>query len=315
MTLNLICVLALAMCLMNVFVAAEDDHFYCGEIWGSKSGDSVGYFQLKLDKHGWAKYSWSLDLASDNCTSTSSWEDLTYHLHVAPTNSTGDGTYSCASTGGHYDPFFGCSASSSEANDGCADLGRDPADYADHCSSPAPGPSVTVFEYPDGGCEVGDLSSKFGMATPTDTSTYSTATGTALTDFFPPMLANFNAQTFASNPWSSVVFHCSSDGERLACGNFVETTQDAAGTVCPGFTGSEWSDAEEDHDDDAGANNNDGCDCDEDDDDYTVEFSQGGFAAFVSFFCVAWLYIIWRLYSGYKYMCGGSKNDNQQALL
>merc|ERR1711965_202283 len=137
---------------------------------------------------------------------------------------------------------------------------------------------------------------KFGKSSPSNTYMYSTADGTALTDYFPPLLANFDSQTWASNPWSSVVFHCPSDNQRLACGNFVETTQDAAGTICPGFSGSEWSDSEE-HDDDAGVQvDDDDCNCDNDDDDddnYNIVLSQGGFTAFVIFFSIAWLYIFW----------------------
>jgi hypothetical protein len=37
-----------------------------------------------------------------------------------------------------------------------------------------------------------------------------------LTDYFPPMLANFNATTYAAGPWNSVVFHCPAENERLA---------------------------------------------------------------------------------------------------
>ena len=36
-----------------------------------------------------------------------------------------------------------------------------------------------------------------------------------LTDYFPPMLANFNATTYAAGP-NSVVFHCPAENERLA---------------------------------------------------------------------------------------------------
>lgn len=221
------------------------DSYYCAELFNGNNGNSAGYFQLKLDQHGWSKYNFNLDLTGEVCSSGS---DLTYHLHVNTTDS--DGSFSCASCGGHYDPFFGCSASSSEATAGCSDLNRDSTTYSTRCV--APSNLQSTYKLPDGGCEVGDLSSKFGLAESKDENSMIYYNLETLTDYFPPMLANFKATTYAAGPWNSVVFHCPAGNERLACGNFVSTDKEGTGTACTSFEGSTWSDQSGD-----GGNNND----------------------------------------------------------
>jgi len=244
----------LVAALMAVARANNDDDngldsYYCAELFNGNSGNSAGYFQLKLDQHGWSKYAWSFDITGETCSSGT---DLTYHLHVGTTDSTG-GAFSCAACGGHYDPFFGCSGSSSEAAAGCDELSRTTNDYGTRCVTPAA--STDEYMLPDGGCEVGDLSSKFGHASPqTGSMEYSMIY--PLTDYFPPMLANYNATTYAAGPWNSVVFHCPATNERLACGNFVLTDKESTGTACASFSDNQWSDdsgdvSNDDDDDDA----------------------------------------------------------------
>lgn len=225
----------------SLVLAEVDSTYYCADLF--EGSDNRGTFSMKIDEHGYSMYAYDLTLSASACTDMS--QGLTYHIHSTPITNTG----TCSEAGGHYDPYLACGAATQETLN-CSALDRTTGsgwNYAGNC--PTPMPARTVYQNGTGGCEVGDLSGKFGVALPTTNGGSTFKSSDILQDSIPALLANFYTSNNRAEMWSSFVFHCKNDGSRVACGNFMRTDKDATDTKCPAFTSSGW-DLESSNDDD-----------------------------------------------------------------
>jgi hypothetical protein len=218
----------------SLVLAEVDSTYYCADLFEGSGSDSSGTFSMKIDEHGYSMYAYDLTLSASACTDMS--QGLTYHIHSTPITNTG----TCSQAGGHYDPYLACGAATQETGN-CSALNRNAAsgwNYAGNC--PIPTPARTVYNNGTGGCEVGDLSGKFGVALPTTNGGSTFQSSDILQDSIPALLTNFYTSNNRAQMWSSFVFHCNDNGARVACGNFVLTDEDATGTNCPAFTSTGW---------------------------------------------------------------------------
>jgi hypothetical protein len=139
---------------------------------------------------------------------------MTDHFHSYWTDTERVSTTTCATAGGHYDPFLACGTSSEDKAGLCVSLNRTvDQGYTYGCSS---------TNYASGHhalCEVGDISGKFGRMMP-DSADSRIFKG-QLTDPNPPMDANFGTSDLVAKPWASVVVHCPADNARLICTQLV----------------------------------------------------------------------------------------------
>jgi hypothetical protein len=208
---------------------------YCATFKSIEAAGATGYFALSVDQ-GSANYYYDLDLSkySTKCDLS---KGLLFRIHnnwKAPKNNSASGATSCgsASVGYHYDPNYACSAAASPK--WCGALNRTSArGYKYSCQ-----PNLPVSQ-----CEIGDLSGKFGVATPTLLYTgtsakyptipvFSQPQSSPLVDYQPPYAADFRKMSaFTKQMWSSVVFHCAVDKTPLVCARFslIAPTQ---GSTC-----------------------------------------------------------------------------------
>eukprot|EP01035_Chromulina_nebulosa_P020958 gene20958-27162_t len=186
---------------------------------------------------GHAMYSYKLNLTNfalaSSCSLSSS--GLKYHIHSYWTNgsvtSSAGSTY-CGSayTGGHYDPNFACSSSSQEISSGCVNLGRTSSQgYTYSCNT-------TLYKEGDySNCEVGDLSGKIGIMYPQANSLLFSANTTAI-DYLPAYIANYKTSIKNAIMWSSIVFHCGANNNRLLCASFSNTDTAACSSAFSSFS-------------------------------------------------------------------------------
>ena len=197
---------------------------YIARFSPSSTGGVSGSFEVKVNSNGGAAYAWSIDAnnfktqLAAKCAGYAS--GLTYHIHSYWKNGTSASAAleGCAAgvTGGHYDPFLACSTSSQSVAGNCTLLGRTvSAGYSYSCKY-----SSGHYET----CELGDLSGKFGYATPVSASDL-TFSGSEY-DVAAPIAANYYNGTsrISQYPWNSIVFHCPQTNTRLFCANLVEQT-------------------------------------------------------------------------------------------
>jgi hypothetical protein len=85
--------------------------------------------------------------------------------------------------------------------------------------------------------EIGDISGKFGVAYPsTGTLKF---TGGTFVDYYPPLIANYQADVTNSIMWSSVIFHCgTSTAPRLICAKLSSTDTSACSSSYTAFSDS-----------------------------------------------------------------------------
>ena len=195
---------------------------YCASFTTISSGVE-GYFAMTIDESsGLSYYDFKVDLSQySNPNSCDLSQGLKYHIHSYWTNTTSSnsyGTASCGTTGGHFDPYLACSQSSQYQNTPmtypgplCPLINRVTPNYTYPCSS-------TSFAGGNlQGCEVGDLSGKFGIVTSTtpvysSSSVYIDPLGPAIMDY-----GYGQAQTVTeyTNMWNSIVFHCKGNTSTL----------------------------------------------------------------------------------------------------
>jgi len=193
---------------------------YCATISPSEALGASGYFAMDIS-NGVGKYAYYLDISQMStyyCQYPS--QGLAYHLHsywlFYYYAQSGAGWQACSSTitGGHYDPYYACSAASQEFLYNCKYLKQTYKDgYEYTCNETY---AVGMFST----CEVGDLSGKFGAAKSTNKIYQSSTT---LYDYLPPIAANFKDSMRNSEMWTSVVFHCLPDQTPLVCSSFSST--------------------------------------------------------------------------------------------
>lgn len=203
--------------LQSVLVAALPTQF-CASITSGESAGAEGYVALQIE-NGIAQYSFELDLSGYNyetlCPNINL--GISYHIHTLWTNTTTSGANAyCGAgyTGGHYDPNFACSNSSSAIKTSCVELQRTWAQgYRYACNST----SYKAGHYSL--CEVGDTSSKAGKV-------YLESNKISLNNFIdyqPPYAVNYNQADKDSTAWLSYVFHCAQNSARLICAKFSTT--------------------------------------------------------------------------------------------
>lgn len=199
-----------SICVLAVTTICSSSN-YCAQIDGSESNGAKGYFAMQINS-GKALYSYKLDLTDlmlqDHSCNLSS--GMYYHIHSywTNTNNSAAGAELCgaSNTGGHYDPNLACGYTS----EACALLNRTSASSY-KCNKEDYMAGKYQF------CQIGDLSGKFGMATPTSSGLVFEEL--MLVDYRPPYLSNYLQDDSISSMWSSVVFHCS-DNTRLVCAKF-----------------------------------------------------------------------------------------------
>mmetsp|Transcript_18617 Transcript_18617/g.22867 ORF Transcript_18617/g.22867 Transcript_18617/m.22867 type:complete len:438 (+) Transcript_18617:108-1421(+) len=140
---------------------------------------------------------------------------LKYHLHTE-----WDGA-SCSATLGHFDPTFKCGPASNNANSAT-------------CQN---APTYSCTENTPQNCEIGDISGKFGnLVGVYDAISDSTQfLGKFGGDFNTIKPDQYGTSSSDGSKFASIVFHRSSDGSRVACGELVETFK-AADALIEGAT-------------------------------------------------------------------------------
>jgi hypothetical protein len=195
---------------------------FCAKVYigqnNSMAGNSSGYFWMSLFE-GTGLYHFDVNLNSVRNCDFSMYPNVAYHIHTNLVNdSTKTPARSCSNAGYHYDPNLACGKDSAARETYCPALNRThDQGYNYTCSS---GLQVSTYLLPNGQCEVGDLSGKFGkIVFGADRVARSVAN---LTDALPPYVMNFRLPTpNFSAPWVSIVFHCGDpDATKIACGDF-----------------------------------------------------------------------------------------------
>lgn len=216
---------------------------YCASFDTSQSGVN-GYFAMTIDESaGLSYYDFKVDLSQysnpDSCDLS---QGIKYHIHSYWTNTTSSNTYgkaACGTTGGHFDPYLACSGSSQYQNTPvtypgplCPLINRAAPNYTYPCSSTSFAAGYLQ------GCEVGDLSGKFGIVT-SSTTVY--ASSSLLIDPLGPAIIDYGygdvqSVTEYTNMWNSIVFHCKdTTNTRLFCAQFL-TTLDSCNSQGAQFT-------------------------------------------------------------------------------
>lgn len=245
----------LLTCIMGVALAYHPSTQYCAVVNPKTAGGAAGYFALTIDEAGGiASYNSAVDLSLFKTTCAIS-KGVKYHIHSYWTNSSvlsSSGTTYCGAsfTGGHYDPYLGCSSTSQYSSSPplCGRAYRNSTfGYVYNCSSASFGSksgSVTGYEP---ACEVGDLSGKFGMSNtvPGGVANLYTLPGGAsalLVDPLPPSVSDYLRAVPATKygpyytaSFASIVWHCNDppSNTRLFCAKLTTDTAPclAAGAV------------------------------------------------------------------------------------
>ena len=245
------------LCLLFLGAAAyHPSTQYCAVVNPKTAGGAAGYFALTIDEaKGVSYYNSAVDLSLFKTTCATR-KGIKYHIHSYWTNSSvfssSGSTYCGASfTGGHYDPYLGCSSTSQYASSPplCGRAYRNSTyGYTYNCSSASFGSksgSVTGYEP---SCEVGDLSGKFGMANttvPGGVANLYTLPGGAsalLVDPLPPSVSDYlravpstKYGSYYTASFASIVWHCNDppSNTRLFCAKLTTDTAPclAAGAV------------------------------------------------------------------------------------
>lgn len=210
---------------------------YCSIFKESESGVS-GYFTINIDEAaGLSYYDFNVDLSSFSTTCDTS-NGLKYHIHSFWTNNAATSSNSCGSCGNHFDPYLSCSSTSqyqispaTYPGPLCKSLNRFSPNYTYPCSS-------TSFSNGNlQGCEVGDLSGKFGIVKNSSTSPLIFKSSTVLSDPLGPTsytygngsTSGFQQITEYTSVWNSIVFHCNNapNNTRLFCGQLLTSNVDS----------------------------------------------------------------------------------------
>lgn len=189
-------------------------------LFSNKSAPGVsGYFGININEINGTSYEYFLDLTSFQASCDLD-KGLSFHIHSYWTNDSVDSSTNqyCGKsyTGGHLDPNLACSPSSEEAEQLCPLLGRvSEQSYTYRCNPH----NFASGNY--GECEVGDLSGKMGYAYPVRSNSRTIfQSNHSSRDYLPPYANSYNKQMGVLKPWTSIVFHCSTDNTRLACAKF-----------------------------------------------------------------------------------------------
>lgn len=204
----------------SVARASVESQQYCATIDATNSAGASGFVALQV-QNGVAKYSFSLDMNNFvNTTQCALSYGLKYHIHSFWNSNTATSAANaqCGAsfTGGHYDPNLACSQSSQSHTTLCPPINRTAPGYTYSCNT---------TNYQEGQyalCEVGDISGKHGIVYPASSYNYQFSV-TNFMDYQPPYTYNFLKQDRDSLMWSSFVFHCGQNDNRLVCAKFSAT--------------------------------------------------------------------------------------------
>jgi hypothetical protein len=212
---------------------------YCATFSSSQAGGANGFFALSINP-GSASYYYDLDLTSLTTTCDLS-QGLLFYLYnnwnIGGSDSA-SGSSSCGVSSVGASSPVGCSALNRTVSRG----------YKYSCN-----PNVPVSQ-----CEVGDLSGKFGGASPlylsVGTSAASRVTkrfvldqSSPLMDYQPPYAVDFRTSNRVTRQmWSSIVFHCPADKSPLVCAKFtlIPASQTSACSFPTDGTSSGYSSAQ-----------------------------------------------------------------------
>jgi len=222
--------LQLILLAISLFGAFAADQF-CATIDAEQAGGASGYVALQIG-NGAGEYMFELDLSEFDTECDLNY-GLTYAIHSFWL-SENTSSWSCAQTGGHYDPNFACSTSSQSILAGCVDLGRIPPTYNYSCSSTLY--RSEKYSY----CEVGDTSGKAGLVFPSSENKFQLST--PFIDSQPPYAINFNFSDTNSLQWNSFTFDCAQTGVSLVCGQFSNTDLEECDSAFSTFTVTSSSD-------------------------------------------------------------------------
>lgn len=200
-----------------VFAMVAQCKQYCANIVASQAAGAVGQVALQI-LDGVATYSFNLDLNSfKNSTPCDLQDGLKFHIHsywnTNINNSAANEMCGSSYTGGHYDPNFACSTSSQSYSTQCTELGRIPPTYEYSCNTTNYGQGKYSM------CEVGDISGKYGVVYPKGSKNLQYSV-TNFEDYLPPYTYNYLRQDSTSLMWTSFVFHCAQNSNRLVCAKF-----------------------------------------------------------------------------------------------
>ena len=278
----------------------SEENYYCANIGvtvgGSVPNTNEGYFAMKIGD-GYAKYSFSVDLSGTDACDFNTYPTVSYHIHTySITNPSANPQTACGNAAGHYDPNLACGEKSQSHSTLCNDIQRTSADgYTYSCSTTG----ATSYADPTGGCEVGDLSGKFGKLTLTNGVASSTQ---VYTDYLPAYAYNYNNPTVnITSGWASIVFHCGdSAGTRIACGDFALTTTTTSTTTnanCD-FTSTAWVNNEQ---------------CEETDD--GVNVSQSEYNTVIAFLVLGWAIAVINCLLILYYFYKKKKNEENTSMM
>lgn len=199
---------------------AADGATYCGQFMRDEATNITGYFAMNILSPGKAQYWYRVDLRGVSRATLGC--DLSKGLTVrvasnwtSKTRDSGLGTMPCGPgvLGAAYDPYFGCRVGS--ASPACVLLKRTAPDLYTYTCNPA-----TYSQGLYSACDVGDISGKFGLAKPSLVPSPPGAlvpintfeSNGVLTDYAPPIEAQYLQQSVYGNMWASVLFRCVFDG-------------------------------------------------------------------------------------------------------
>jgi hypothetical protein len=214
----------------SAIAASATSQKYCATITSEEAAGASGYVALQVEE-GVATYSFNLDLNDFTPTTSCDYSlGLSYHIHSYwhnNNNASAANSYCLASyTGGHYDPNLACSVYSQSSSTLCKDLNRYYPHYNYSCNST----NYAAGEYSK--CEIGDISGKNGIVYPTS-STNLKFTISDFMDYLPPYNFNYNRTDLNSLPWTSFIFHCAQNNDRLVCGKLSTTDLSACSAYYP----------------------------------------------------------------------------------
>lgn len=193
------------------------------------------------------EYTFDLDLNNfASSTSCDYSQGLTYHIHSYWKNSTvtssANDYCSRSLTGNHFDPTFACSANSEYIDNYCSSMNRTSSKgYTYNCTTSVY--NAGYYSY----CELGDLSSKNGIVYPASSSDLRFKLSKSVVDYQGFYHRNYLNSDKNTEMWSSIIFHCAENKNRLVCAKLLNDNLDSCEDDYSSF--STTSDTSEDDDD------------------------------------------------------------------
>mmetsp|Transcript_38805 Transcript_38805/g.51131 ORF Transcript_38805/g.51131 Transcript_38805/m.51131 type:complete len:277 (+) Transcript_38805:114-944(+) len=226
----------ISLCLVGSFMlrnAQAENHgtTYLAKFNATQTSGFSGTYTLYIDNDTESKtatHTLSIDtsLYSGPCNMS---YGLKWHIHALWTDLSGGSSDSCGATktGGHFDPYLGCGSATHET--ALCDEVRPSDNYTYSCNS-------TTYEKDINTCEMGDLSSRFGLATIEDDMISMESNGLWVGkpgSRIPPVVYDYNLEADilanldqTEGELASVVFHCIEPASRLFCAKMVRQSDD-----------------------------------------------------------------------------------------